>query len=132
MKAVFGDTVYFLALVNPTDQFHRQALVLSREPTAPLVTTEWVLTEVGDALSQPPHRPRFTRLLALLRQQADVEILPASSSLFRRGCELHAKRLDKEWSLTDCISFVVMEERGLTGALTSDHHFEQAGFSVLL
>ena len=81
---------------------------------------------------KPTATPRFTRLLALLRQQADVEILPASSSLFRRGCELHAKRLDKEWSLTDCISFVVMEERGLTGALTSDHHFEQAGFSVLL
>jgi uncharacterized protein len=132
MRPVFGDTVYFLALVNPADRFHRQALALSREPLAPLVTTEWVLTEVGDALSQPPHRSRFTRLLALLSGQADVEVLPASSSLFQRGCGLHAQRPDKEWSLTDCISFVVMEERGLSEALTSDHHFEQAGFSVLL
>ena len=53
MKAVFGDTVYFLALVNPTDQFHRQALVLSREPPAPLVTTEWVLTSASSAKSSP-------------------------------------------------------------------------------
>jgi uncharacterized protein len=41
-------------------------------------------------------------------------------------------RRDKEWSLTDCISFVVMKERGLTEALTADHHFEQAGFKALL
>jgi uncharacterized protein len=132
MKAVFGDTVYFLALVNPADQLHRRALAMNREHPMPLVTTEWVLTEVGDALSQPPHRTRFSRLLELLRRQADVEVVPASSALFQRGCALHAQRPDKEWSLTDCISFLVMEERELTEALTSDHHFEQAGFSVLL
>ena len=88
--------------------------------------------EVGDGLSRPENRSRFARLLELLRAQADVEIVSASSELFRLGCELHPQRLDKEWSLTDCTSFAVMNQRGLEEALTSDHHFEQAGFRALI
>jgi len=132
MNAVFADTVYFLALLNPADQWHPQARALSLQPPGPLLTTEFVLTEVGDGLSQPENRGRFARLVELLRAQADVEVVPASSELFRRGCQLHAQRQDKEWSLTDCTSFVVMKERAVEGALTSDHHFEQAGFRLLM
>ena len=132
MKPVFVDTVYFLALLNPADQFHPQARALNQHPPGPLLTTEFVLTEVGDALSRADNRLRFARLLQLLRQQPDVEILSATGTLFRQGCEFHAQRPDKEWSLTDCTSFVVMQERGLEAALTSDHHFTQAGFRVLI
>ena len=132
MNAVFADTVYFLALLNPADQWHPQARSLSLQPPGPLLTTEFVLTEVGDGLSQPENRSRFARLLELLTEQPDVEIVPASSGLFRQGCGLHAQRSDKEWSLTDCTSFVVMREHGVEQALTGDHHFEQAGFRVLL
>ena len=132
MKPVFADTVYFFALLNPADQFHRQACALSQLPLGPLVTTEFILTEVGDGLSRPENRPRFAHLLQLLRAQADVEIIPAGSDLFRQGCELHAQRPDKEWSLTDCTSFVVMQERDIENALTSDRHFEQAGFRALI
>ena len=85
-----------------------QTRALSQEPPGPLLTTEFILTEVGDGLSRPENRPRFARLLQLLRAQADVEIIPASSDLFRQGCELLAQRPDKEWSLTDCTSFVVI------------------------
>jgi predicted nucleic acid-binding protein len=132
MKQVFGDAVYFIALANPKDEYHRQAVALSQRVPGSLLTTEWVLTEVGDAMSQPENRRGFHRLLELLRTRSEVEIVPASSAWFQRGCELHVRRTDKEWSLTDCISFVVMHERRLIDALTSDHHFEQAGFRILL
>lgn len=62
----------------------------------------------------------------------DATLVPLSDELWRRATELFGKRLDKEWSLTDCISFVVMQDEGILEALTGDHHFEQAGFSVLL
>ena len=132
MKIVFADTVYFLALVNTADRLHRQARTLSLSPPGRLLTTEFVLTEVGDALSRPENRARFAQLLQLLRAQPDVEVVAATSGLFGRGCELHAQRPDKEWSLTDCISFVVMQQHGITAALTSDHHFQQAGFQLLM
>ena len=132
MNAVFGDTAFFLATLSPADEFHSQAVALGSNPNAPLVTTEWILIEVGDALSQPQHRVRFHRLLELLHAQPDVEIVPSTSELFRRGCELHARRPDKASSLTDCMSFVVMQDRGIRDALTSDHHFEQAGFQCLM
>ncbi len=132
MKAVFADTVYFLALLNPKDQWHPQARSLSRQSPGPLLTTEFVLTEAGDGLSHPENRLGFPRLLQLLEAQPDVEIVPASSGLFRQGCGLYAQRPDKQWSLTDCTSFVVMRQRGIEQALSSDHHFEQAGFQLLM
>ena len=62
----------------------------------------------------------------------DTLVIPASTALMDRGIALFAARADKEWGLTDCISFVVMQEHNMTEALTADHHFEQAGFSALL
>jgi len=132
MTAAFADTAYFLALLNPSDQLHSKARDLNRTDSRPLVTTEFVLMEVGDGLSRPTNRPLFARLRELLAAQLDVEVIPASSSLFQKGCELHAKRTDKDWSLTDCTSFVVMAERKIEDALTSDHHFQQAGFNPLM
>ena len=67
-----------------------------------------------------------------LRSAEDIEIVPASSELFSKGFAFFTSRPDKDWSFTDCISFVVMRERGITNALTADHHFEQAGFVALL
>src|SRR5258708_31916563 len=97
-----------------------------------MVTTEWVLTELADALATPPARERFTKLLGTLGDEADVEIVPATHELFERGCVLFAQRKDKAWSLTDCLSFVVMHEREIGTALTADQHFEQAGFRRLM
>lgn len=61
-----------------------------------------------------------------------MTIVAASPELMHRGIELYEARSDKDWSLTDCTSFIVMQDRGLTDALTGDHHFEQAGFRPLL
>lgn len=97
-----------------------------------MVTTAWVLTEVGDALSAPENRPAFLELLGLLQDSPDARILGPTDELFKRGIKLFRQRMDKEWSLTDCISFVVMNDERVTDALTGDRHFEQAGFCALL
>ena len=132
MSAVFADAAYFIALLNPADFHHARALALARQAPGRLVTTYWVLIETGDAFSQPAHRAKFARLLQLLDSRPDVELLPLTEQQFRAGASLHAERADKDWSLTDCISFAVMQEHGLTDALTTDRHFEQAGFRALM
>jgi uncharacterized protein len=132
MTAVFADTFYFLALVNPKDRAHARAIALTSILHGQLVTTEWVLTEFGDALSHPPNRQEFVSTLQDLRQNPQVTIVPSDTALFEDGVQHFAERSDKEWSLTDCISFVVMQQKGITEALTGDHHFEQAGFTALL
>lgn len=132
MTSLFADSFYYLALLNPDDFAHRSALELAHQVMGPKVTTEWVMTEVGDALAAPGQRELFLALLAELRSDVSVTIVPASHGLFERGIDLYARRPDKEWSLTDCLSFVVMQEYDIREALTGDHHFEQAGFKALL
>lgn len=132
MTSVFADTFYYLALLNPRDSAHARAVAASERLSARLVTTTYVLTEVADALSAPRDRPRFLALLATLETSPNVVITTATDELFRRGVELYRQRMDKGWTLTDCLSFIVMGDCGATEALTGDHHFEQAGFVALL
>lgn len=131
MSAVFADTFFFLALLNERDGAHVRAWQFDAI-AAPLVTTAWVLTEVGDAFSAPENRPAFLRLLDTLRESPDAHIIGPTPELFERGVEMFRQRPDKEWSLTDCVSFVVMRDENIADALTGDHHFEQAGFHALL
>ena len=131
MNALFADTFYFLALVNSSDDQHAAAARYDEAKTA-LITTTWILIEVGDALSAPENRAVFLNLLDLLNESPDVYIVPATSKLFGRGVELYRQRSDKNWSLTDCISFVAMQDEKTVEALTGDRHFEQAGFVALL
>ncbi|HMD84345.1 MAG TPA: PIN domain-containing protein [Terriglobia bacterium] len=132
MKPLFADTFYFLALLHVDDEAHSRAVGFSETSSEPLLTTAWVLTEVADALAMPGMRETFTRLLTALRGDPAYMIVPPTQTLFDQGVELYAERPDKDWSLTDCISFVVMRDQGITQALTGDHHFEQAGFMALL
>jgi predicted nucleic acid-binding protein len=131
MNAVFADTFFFLALLNERDEAHARALHYEAN-MAQLVTTAWILTEVADAFSAPENRHAFLRLWDTLRESSDARIIRPTSELFDRGLELFRQRPDKEWSLTDCISFVVMRDEKIADALTGDHHFEQAGFRALL
>ena len=105
---------------------------LARTVAGPKMTTAWVVTEIADALAMPRQRGLFVDLLEQLSSDPSMTIVPATDELFNRGVNLYARRPDKAWSLTDCISFVVMREYGLTEALTGDRHFEQAGFRALL
>jgi predicted nucleic acid-binding protein len=132
MTPVFADTHFFLALVNARDESHARAAEWARTARQPAITTQWVLAEVGNALREPENRRAFLSLLDSLRGQSDVEIVAASAESFEQGVALFADRPDKGWSMVDCISFALMAERKLREALTSDHHFEQAGFQALL
>jgi len=128
----FADTSFLVALLNPKDQWHALAKAAASELDEPVLTTMWVLVELGDALSVGENRALFLHFLDRLAEQSQWETIAASPDWFRRGAELFRARPDKEWSLTDCISFAVMRERGISDALTHDHHFEQAGFRILL
>ena len=88
--------------------------------------------EVADALAESEARARIREFIVHLRQSPACEVVAASRDLLDRGLELYHQHVDKEWTLTDCTSFVVMRERAITKALTADHHFEQAGFVALL
>lgn len=133
MKTVFADTFYFLALVNPSDQTHAKAVAFTFNETVRMITTEWVMTELADGLAKSRRgRTEFVGTLADLQADGDVTIVPCEHALMAEGVRLYAQRSDKQWSLTDCISFVIMQKHAITEALTGDHHFEQAGFVALL
>lgn len=132
MNAVFADSFFFIAILNPRDECHHCAAKAARELVGQLISTEWVLVEVADAMAGPAFRNKFVKLVDSLRANANAVILPATSDDFEEGLSLYRSRNDKRWSLTDCLSFVVMKSRGITEALTADHHFEQAGFVASL
>lgn len=132
MRAAFADTHYFFAFANEHDASHQKAVDFTRNFTGTLFTTEWVLTEVADGWCRGHRRSHFAILWNEVRLNPNIQLVRFSADLFEAGIELYINRPDKEWSLTDCISFVVMQREGLREALTADRHFEQAGFVALL
>lgn len=132
MKAVFADTSFYAAIVNVRDELHERAKSWGARITGSIVTTEFVLLETANFCTYGRQRAVLLRLIENLRNDAAAQIVPATASGFQRGLDLFGARSDKEWSLTDCISFVIMEELALTDALTADEHFEQGGFRALL
>lgn len=132
MTEVFADAFYFIAILSPSDRFHRAAVTATETLDQPLVTTTWVLAEVADALSAPDVRQLTHRFLQRIARDKTTRIVEANSHWYARGLSLYGNRSDKAWSLTDCISFEVMTEHQICDALTADHHFVQAGFRALL
>jgi len=132
MKAVFADTFFFLAAVNARDAACERAIAFSSQFQGGIVTTDWIILEVANTLAGGRNRGAFLELLTSLREDPRVKIVALNSDLQRRALELYAQRMDKDWSLTDCVSFLVTSDEGLADALTGDHHFEQAGFNALL
>ena len=132
---IYLDAAYLIALGVPADEHHARAMELSaaiQAQRARVVTSRAVLLEVGSALSKGRHRAAAVRLLEAIQNARTVTIVPLTEEQARAGYSLFRDRLDKEWSWTDCISFLVMQERGIRQALTTDEHFEQAGFTALL
>lgn len=135
MSLVFADSGYWLALSDPQDALHSRALSLSlRYEERDIVTTQMVLVEVltGLAGRGPFRRASAVRYVRHLVDASSVEVIPQTATQFRSAVERFAARPDQRWSLTDCASFLVMEERGIAEALAYDRDFEQAGFVALL
>ena len=132
MKAVFADSFHFLALLNEDEPAHGPAVLEHRRRWQSIVTTDCVLLEVGDALCDPSDHDDFLVLYESLQTDRRVKIVRLTPGLLDRGIERFRNRPDKDWPLTDCVSFVVMEDEGIREALTGDQHFEQAGYSALL
>lgn len=134
-SSLFLDTSFTIAQVSTNDQYNQKARLWSEKiqtENIPLVTTQAVLLEIGNALSRQRFRQIATSLLEYLTSSESIQIVPLSDGLFNKAFELFRNRTDKEWGLVDCISFVVMTERSITEALTADEHFNQAGFKALL
>ena len=132
MNQVFADTSFYAALVNRRDQYHQRAKVAAADKTRHVVTSEFVLIEVANFCTAPKKRTIFIRLVERLQNDTGVTVLPASADLFQKGFALFAARMDQSWSLTDCISFAIMQDQRISEALAADHNFEQAGFRALL
>ncbi|BAZ84482.1 type II toxin-antitoxin system VapC family toxin [Dolichospermum compactum] len=129
---IFVDTWFFVALINKRDQYHQKALELSEEyESYPLITTDAVFLEVGNALSNN-YKNEAVELIESFLESDDVEVIRLNTDLFDEALSLYKKHQDKSWGLVDCISFVVMKRHEITQALTFDRHFIQAGFQALM
>ena len=135
MKSVFADTDYWVAILNPHEQLHPKAKSASaRLANVRLVTSEMVLTELLAFYSVKGERLRdgAVTLIERMRQNPNVTIVPQTSAQFQESLAVYKQYRDKEWSLTDCASILIMREESITEALSHDQHFEQAGFHALL
>lgn len=135
MNAIFADTGYWIALFNPRDDLHAKALTISRAIQGrSILTSQMVLTEFLNyyaSLGQS-FRQQAVQVVRNLQQAAEVEIMPQTDKQFQAALTFYDQRPDKEWSLVDCASFLIMEERNLRESLAHDEHFQQAGFVPLL
>ncbi len=135
MNALFADTGYWIALFNPRDDLHGKALTVARITQGrSIATSQMVLTEFLNyyAALGPSFRQRAVQVVRSLQQAGEVEIVPQTDEQFQDALTFYAQRPDKEWSLVDCASFLLMQKRNLSEALAHDEHFQQAGFVPLL
>ena len=135
MPTVFADAGYWIAIRDPGDRLHRRALaVTQRIDPLHIVTPQMVMVELFNHVSRAGARNRQATADFVSRLQGEerVEIIPQSDEQYQAARARYAARPDQSWSLTDCASFLIMEERGISEALAYDRDFEQAGFVALL
>ena len=134
-RTLFADSGYWIALWNPEDALHDRAITLTEAlSSSAVVTTRLVLIETLNFMAGMglARRRYAVRMAQDLEDDPDVEIVPLSDAQFGAALERYAARPDQRWSVTDCASFLVMEDRNITDALAFDRDFEQAGFRALL
>ena len=137
MKVIFVDTAGWGNLVDTLQKFHAETKTVylsAKQNGSRLVTTNYVIAELVALLSSPLRIPRTKsiKFIESIKSSALVDIIHIDEDLDAKSWDLLKNRADKNWSLVDCSSFVVMQENKIVEALTTDHHFEQAGFIRLL
>jgi predicted nucleic acid-binding protein len=135
MRTVFADTGYWVAILNPDDGLHQTSISVTLTLSSlRIVTSEMVFTEVLNSFSKQGAflRQNAITLIQQSVRKPNVEIIPQTSDLFYEAVNLYQQRPDQAWSLTDCASFCIMQQRNILEALAHDKHFEQAGFVALL
>ncbi len=132
MIEAFIDTSFAVALGNSKDAYHERALELSFLLSGTsLVTTNCILFETGNSLARGFREHAAGTILSFLSSD-EIEVVDVKTELFDRALDLYQSHSDKTWGLVDCVSFIVMRDRGVVKALTNDRHFRQAGFETLL
>jgi uncharacterized protein len=135
MKQVYADTVYWIALANPLDQWHLSAVQAGRSLRGmTIVTSEEILTEFLAHFSGQGRMMRegAARYAGRVLSNPDIIVHPQTHQSFLDGFALYKARPDKAYSLTDCISMQAMRQEAITDILTADEHFAQEGFITLL
>ena len=128
------DSTFIAGLINSRDQLHLKAkdFLPLVETAAEVVITEAVLIEVGNLLHSVQQRQRAADFIEACYETTNVTVVSVDTELLRKAVDFYRLHQDKNWGLTDCISFVVMTERDLTVAMTADAHFQQVGFRALM
>jgi predicted nucleic acid-binding protein len=128
----FIDTSFAVALGNNKDSHHAKAVELSfLLGRASLITTDCILFEIGNSLARGFRQHAIDTISSFVSSD-EVEVVRVDEELFNRALDLYSSHSDKTWGLVDCVSFVVMRDRGIEKALTTGRHFQQAGFEALL
>ncbi len=134
MRTLFADTFYWAAMLNPRDQWHQEVRRFNQTLGAvQLVTTDEVLTEFLNFFSsfEPVVKQGSAQRVSLLLKSPTVQVVPQKRDTFLAGLNLYGQRLDKGYSLTDCISMQTMQSLGIGEVLSHDRHFVQEGFTIL-
>ncbi len=130
---VFADSFFWIALLNSSDQHHDVSMDAAHEFSGSAYwTTEWILLEVGDACCHSASLRDLATDFIRSSFVGGMTVVMATPELWQRSLALYERHSDKQWSLTDCLSFIVMRDNGITKALTGDRHFVQAGFDALI
>src|SRR4030067_878712 len=133
--SVFVDTSAWIALINKSDVFHLKAKTIRDvliKDKRQFFVTDYVVVEIANSLSRIPWRSAAIQLINSIYVSENINVVEIDKKIYVEAWKLYSDRADKEWSLTDCMSFVVMNRNGISEAFTNDRHFEQAGFNTLL
>lgn len=135
MKTVFVDTSALIAIGNKRDAFHSQALKVReklKQTKANFIITNGILLEFGNAFSPVNLKPTAIKLIEAITNSRKWHCVNIDDHLIQKGFELYKQVQDKNWGLVDCISIIVARDMSIREIFTTDHHFEQAGFEILL